>query len=97
MGADPVCRYCFTYLNYGSRIQSVIYTTHRIERLNRDFRRVLRMCGAMPDEESVIVLMAKTAMDKFIYYTALTYIDHDEKLFPNEKNNFPDLTNKVTE
>lgn len=97
MGTDPLCRYYFTYLNYDPMIQSMIFTINWIERLNRDFRRVLRMCGAMPDEESVIVLMAKTAMDKFIYYTALTYIDHDEKLFPNEKNNFPDLTNKVTE
>jgi hypothetical protein len=40
----------------------MIYTTNWIERLQRDFRRVLRMHGAMPNEESVIVLMAKTAM-----------------------------------
>ena len=58
---------------------------------------VLRMRSAMPDEESVIVLMAKMAMDKSSYYRALPYIDHDEKLFPNEKNHFLDLINKVTE
>ena len=75
----------------------MISTTNWIERLNRDFRRVLRMRSAMPDEESVIVLMAKMAMDKSSYYRALPYIDHDEKLFPNEKNHFLDLINKVAE
>ncbi|GAE16824.1 hypothetical protein IX307_001276 [Bacteroides pyogenes] len=33
----------FTYLNYDRRIRSVIYTTNRIERLQKDFRRVTRM------------------------------------------------------
>ncbi|MBQ5721957.1 MAG: transposase, partial [Bacteroidaceae bacterium] len=32
-----------TYLNYAPQIQSMIYTTNWIERLNRDFRRVTRM------------------------------------------------------
>ncbi len=97
MATDPVYRHYFTYLNYAPRIQSMIYTTNWIERLNRDFRRVLRMRGAMPDEESVIVLMAKTAIDKASYYRALPVIDNDEKLFPIEKNYFLDLINKVTE
>ena len=42
----------FTYLNYDHRIQSMIYTTNWIERLQKDFRRVTRMRGAMPNEES---------------------------------------------
>ena len=54
----------FTYLNYVPQIQSMIYKTNWIERLQKDFRRVTRMRGAMPDEDSVIVLMGKTAMDK---------------------------------
>ena len=41
------------------RIQSMIYTTNWIERLQKDFRRVTRMRGAMPDEESVLLLMAR--------------------------------------
>ena len=45
----------------------MIYTTNWIERLQKDFRRVTRMRGAMPDELSVIVLMGKTAMDKDSY------------------------------
>ena len=47
-----------TYLNYDPRIQAMIYTTNRIERLNRDFRRVIKMRTAMPNEEAVIILMA---------------------------------------
>ncbi len=35
----------------------MIYTTNWIERLQKDFRRVTRMHGAMPNEESVLVLM----------------------------------------
>ena len=57
----------FTYLNYAPQIQSMIYTTNWIERLQKDFRRVTRMRGAMPDENSVIVLMVKTAMEKESY------------------------------
>ena len=43
-----------TYLNYDPRIQAMIYTTNRIERLNRDFSRVIKMRTAMPNEEAVI-------------------------------------------
>ena len=91
MGTDPFYRYYFTYLKYHRRIQAMIYTTNWIERLNRDFRRVLRMRGAMPNEESVIVLMAKTAMDKTAYRRALPGIDRDKELFPEEELNFLDL------
>jgi putative transposase len=88
---DPTYKYYFTYLNYHPRIQSMIYTTNWIERLQRDFRRVLRMRGAMPNEESVIVLMAKTAMDKTAYYRALPAVDLDNDLFPDEGSNYLDL------
>ena len=94
MGADPFYRYYFTYLNYHYRIQAMIYTTNWIERLQRDFRQVLRMRGAMPGEESVIVLMAKTAMDKTAYYRTLPAVDMDKSLFPDEKKYFPDIINK---
>ena len=71
----------------------MIYTTNWIERLQRDFRRVLRMRGAMPSEESVIVLMAKTAMDKTAYHRALPGMDQDVNLFPEDNNSFLDLIN----
>ena len=57
---DPAYKAYFTYLNYEARIQSMIYTTNWIERQQKDFRRVTRMRGAMPSEESVLLLMGKT-------------------------------------
>ncbi len=71
----------------------MIYTTNWIERLNLDFRRVLRMRGAMPSKVSVIVLMAKTAMDKAVYHRALLRMDLDTKLFPEDNCRFLDLIN----
>ena len=72
----------FTYLNYVPQIQAMIYTTNWIERLQKDFRRVTRMRGAMPDENSVIVLMGKTAMDKESYHRVSPRIREDATLFP---------------
>lgn len=66
-------------------IDSMIYTTNWIERLQKDFRRVTRMRGAMPNEESVLLLMGKTAMDKKSYLRQVPRIDLDETLFPPEK------------
>ena len=93
MRDEATYRYYFTYLNYHHRIQSMIYTTNWIERLQRDFRRILRMRSAMPNEESVIVLMAKTAMDKTAYLRELPGIDRDKKLFPDEQRSFFDFLN----
>ena len=57
-GEDASYKAYFTYLNYDHRIQSMIYTTNWIERLQKDFRRVTRMRGAMPADE---------VTDKLIY------------------------------
>ena len=54
----------FTYLNYPVSIQRMIYSTNWIERLNRDYKRVLKMRGAMPSPESVLFLMGSVAMEK---------------------------------
>ena len=85
-GDDCSYKAYFTYLNYDHRIQSMIYTTNWIERLQKDFRRVTRMRGAMPNEESVLLLMGKTAMDKKTYLRQVPRIDLDKTLFPDEKN-----------
>ena len=71
----------FTYLDYDYRIQSMIYTTNWIERLQKDFRQVTKMRGAMPNDESVLTLMGKTAMDKNSYGRQLPRIDYDKTLF----------------
>jgi len=83
MGADLFYRDYFTYLDFHPRIHSMIYTTNWIERLQKDFRRVTRMRGALPSEEAVILLMGKTAMDKKAHLRALPAIDIDKKLFPD--------------
>jgi transposase-like protein len=72
-----------TYLNYAPEIQSMIYTTNWIERLNRDFRRVTRMRTAMPNEDSVLTLMGSVAMDHKSYDRLLPNITCDKTLFPN--------------
>ena len=59
----------------------MIYTTNWIERL----RRVSRMRGAMPNEESVFLLMGKTATDKKSFLRQAHRINLDETLFPPEK------------
>lgn len=72
-----------TYLNYAPEIQSMIYTTNWIERLNRDFRRVTRMRTAMPNEDSVLTLMGSVAMDHKAFDRMLPNITVDRTLFPD--------------
>ena len=71
-----------TYLNYDSEIQSMIYTTNWIERQNRDFCRVTRMRTAIPNEESVLILMGSVAMENKAFDRALPNITGDKSLFP---------------
>jgi len=56
--------YYFTYLRFPASIQRMIYSTNWIERLNRDFKRVLKMRGALPSPESVLFLIGSVAMEK---------------------------------
>lgn len=65
----------FTYLDYPARIQRMIYSTNWIERLNRDYKRVLKMRGAMPSPESVLSLMGAVAMEK--EYNKYKYIVYE--------------------
>lgn len=59
----------FTYFKYEKQIRTMIYTTNWIERLNKDFKRVLKMRGAMPNADSVLLLMGNVAKnrDKYDY------------------------------
>lgn len=52
---DSTYKVYFPYLNNEARIQSIIYTTNWIERLQKDLRWVTRMRGAMPNEEPVLL------------------------------------------
>ena len=53
----------FTYLKFDYRIRRMIYTTNWIERLNKSFKRTLKMRNALPNPQAVITLMGFTAME----------------------------------
>jgi putative transposase len=54
----------FNYLAYDVGIRRMIYTTNWIERLNRNYKRTLRMRSSMPSPESVIFLLGSVAMNR---------------------------------
>jgi len=54
----------FNYLNYEVPIRRMIYTTNWIERLNRNYKRTLRMRTSMPSPESVLFLLGSVAMSR---------------------------------
>lgn len=76
----------FTYLHFDYRIRSMIYTTNWIERLNRSFRRVLKMRLSMPDEESVRVLLGTVSRNQRAYGRRLPHMDKEKILFPQQNN-----------
>ena len=53
----------FTYLEFDYRIRRMIYTTNWIERLNKSFRRTLRMRNALPNPTAVITLLGYVSME----------------------------------
>lgn len=56
--------YYFNYLKFHPDIRNMIYTTNWIERLNKDFKRTIKMRNSMPSVESVLTLLSKVAIDK---------------------------------
>jgi putative transposase len=81
--------YYFTYLLYPPNIQRMIYTTNWIERLNRDYKRTLKMRGAMPSPESVLFLIGSVAMEKTAgsYSYPVAAFREIEKLQPKNQIN----------
>lgn len=53
----------FTYLQFDYRIRRMIYTTNWIERLNKSFRRTLKMRNALPTPKAAITLIGYVAME----------------------------------
>jgi transposase-like protein len=45
----------------------MIYSTNWIERLNRDYKLVLRMRGALPNPDSAILLLGQVALSSKAY------------------------------
>lgn len=71
----------FTYLNHHHKTCSIIYSTNWIERLNRDYKRTLRMRGVMPDSDSVIFLPGKVSMTRTAYDRKVPKLDYEQKRF----------------
>ena len=59
---DKLHYYC-TYLDFEKDIRNMIYTTNWIERLNKAFKRTLKIRNSMPSVESVMTLLSKVAID----------------------------------
>jgi len=55
--------YYATYLEFEYEIRNMIYTTNWIERLNKSFKRTLKIRNSMPNVESVLTLLSKVAID----------------------------------
>lgn len=70
----------FNYLNYEKEIRRMIYTTNWIERLNRNYKRVLRMRSSMPGPESVLFLLGGVAMDRPEYNYPIYQFKQSKKL-----------------
>lgn len=51
----------FTYMDFPTRVQRCIYTTNWIERLNRKYKRTIRMRNAMPSAQAAIFLLGTVA------------------------------------
>ena len=54
----------FTYMDFPTQVQRFIYTTNWIERLNRKYKRTMKMRNAMPSSQAVIFLLGVVAMEE---------------------------------
>lgn len=86
---DPRYEMYFTYVKYDHRIRPMIYSTNWIERLNRDYKRVLRMRGALPNEKAVRVLMGSVAINMKAYQRKLPKINYETQHLRWEENLTP--------
>lgn len=71
----------FTYLDYDYRIQSMIYSTNWIERLNRDYKRTTRLRGALPNPKAAILLLGYVAMTRKAYERKIPLLNYETKKF----------------
>jgi len=85
LAGDEDMEYYFTYLDFDRRIQSMIYTTNWIERLNKKFRRSLKIRNALPSVESALILIGKMAIDteEKTYQYPIYNFKFDQTLFPD--------------
>ena len=53
----------FTYLRFPEGVRRMIYSTNWVERLNRSYKRTLRMRGALPSADAVVFLLGSVARE----------------------------------
>ena len=71
----------FTYLKYNYNIRSVIYTTNWIERLNKTFKKSLKVRGALPNVEAGQILLYGVATEMSCYNYPITAFVHEQQHF----------------
>lgn len=81
MQAEGRYKRYFTYLDYHQGIQSMIYTTNWIERLNRDYKRVTKMRGSLPDPKAAVLLLGNVAMTRSAYDRKVPKLNYEQRLF----------------
>ncbi|WP_459964993.1 transposase, partial [Prevotella falsenii] len=54
----------FTYMDFPKETQRCIYTTNRIERLNRKYKRTVNIRTSMPSAQAVVFLLGAVAMEE---------------------------------
>lgn len=81
MAEDQRYKLYFTYLDYDYRIHNMIYSTNWIERLNRDYKRTIKMRGALPNAEATILLLGYVAMTRNAYQRRLPKINYETRKF----------------
>jgi len=74
-------RLYFTYLNYDLRIRSMIYSTNWIERLNRMYKKVVKMRGALPNADAAMLLLCNVAMTVRAYDYPVTSFRFENQRF----------------
>jgi len=78
---QPRNKLYFNYLDYHVEVRRMIYTTNWIERLNRNYKRTLRMRSSMPSPESVLFLIASIASRRSEFKVPIYQFIYETKLF----------------
>lgn len=81
MADNPRYELYFTFLQYHPAVRSMIYTTNWIERLNKDYKRVTKMRGALPNSEAVILLLGGVAIGRSNYERKIPKLNYENTLF----------------
>jgi len=77
----PRSKLYFTYLNYHVEVRRMIYTTNWVERLNRNYKRTLRMRSSMPNPDSVLFILGSVASRRKEYNHPIYQFQFEDKLF----------------